>query len=229
MTGLCLGKNTYKAKREQALAPTKRGVPPQAACDQREQLNAKRCFALTGLPRKHFCTDHVRQRLDLGVEAVQRGGGVLRDEGDRHDADAAVRDGLIDGENICAVGGKNGKDRGKRSGLVPGQDAHRDDLVALDVPEGTDRVLIFIEGAAADARHARRLRHRGGGAGLQQLLGLADLEEDLREHGGFHDIELRFRHRRSLVFPPKCPHSAVICLLLAYDSTFRRIVQVLFC
>jgi len=26
LTGLCLGKNTYKAKREQALAPTKRGL-----------------------------------------------------------------------------------------------------------------------------------------------------------------------------------------------------------
>ena len=42
LTGLCLGKNTFKAKRERALAPTKAG---KARCDQREQLAAKQCFA----------------------------------------------------------------------------------------------------------------------------------------------------------------------------------------
>ena len=45
-TGLCLGKNTMKAKRERALAPTKRGVPPKAACDKREQFNCEMGFAI---------------------------------------------------------------------------------------------------------------------------------------------------------------------------------------
>ena len=43
LTGLCLGKNTFKAKRERALAPTKAG---NARCDEREQLNCERQFAI---------------------------------------------------------------------------------------------------------------------------------------------------------------------------------------
>ena len=39
-------KNTMKAKRERALAPTKRGVPPKAACDKREQFNCEMGFAI---------------------------------------------------------------------------------------------------------------------------------------------------------------------------------------
>ena len=35
-----------KAKRERALAPTKRGVPPKAACDKREQFNCEMGFAI---------------------------------------------------------------------------------------------------------------------------------------------------------------------------------------
>ena len=38
LTGLRLGKNTYKAKRERALAPTKHG---KAVCDKREKLKCE--------------------------------------------------------------------------------------------------------------------------------------------------------------------------------------------
>ena len=46
MTWLRRVKNTIKAKREQALAPTKRGDPPQAECDKREYLKCEKHFAL---------------------------------------------------------------------------------------------------------------------------------------------------------------------------------------
>ena len=38
LTGLRLGKNTYKAKRERALAPAKHG---KAVCDKREKLKCE--------------------------------------------------------------------------------------------------------------------------------------------------------------------------------------------
>jgi len=52
LTGLGLGKNTYKAKRERALAPTKAG---EARCDPREQLDCETCFAIEAQFATYIC------------------------------------------------------------------------------------------------------------------------------------------------------------------------------
>ena len=154
-----------------------------------------------------------------GHQVVQLLGHVPRFRGDG-DAGAAVGgDGLVDGQNIGAGIGENGQIVGQDAGVVLQQRVKGDDVPCVHVLEGLHRVLIFIEGAAADAHQPRGLAHGGGLAYLQHPLGLRHPEEDLRQSVRRHQIKFLFFHDKS----SPCPPIANICVyMIAYIYRRRK-------
>ena len=112
---------------------------------------------------------------------------------------------MVDGQDVGAGGGKHAQNAGKRAGHILQQGVKRNDMLRLHIVEGLHRVLVLIEGAAADAGHFCGCAHRVRLAGLHHPLGLRHPDKDLRQGLRRHQIILDFsRHivhlLRSFVF-----------------------------
>ena len=79
------------------------------------------------------------------------------------------------------------------------QYAESQHLIALDIPEGADGVLIFIKSAAADTGLHNGLGNGVRSTGFQIFFGLADLDENLGKHASLHNIEFGSLSRHGYV------------------------------
>ena len=131
---------------------------------------------------------HLRKRAHQRLNALRDAAGLGRD---RHGGTAVCRNCLIDRQYICAELGKNGEYAGKQARHVPQQQLEGQNAASHQVLERRDGIAILVKCTAADARGARGVIHRCDLTGLQQPLCLGDLEENLRQRLGLHDIVFR--------------------------------------
>ena len=88
--------------------------------------------------------------MAAAVMLILHGGGL---SGNGHGRAAVCGNALVDGQDVGAGGGKHAQNAGKRAGHILQQGVKRNDMLRLHIVEGLHRVLVLIEGAAADAGH----------------------------------------------------------------------------